>query len=316
MAKKSYRGKATKGKKKKSKGKKKKSPLLSSVKRFLGVVLSGTVLSIALLFLYDYVYPEEAASAFQQIKEENAVRGSSKVITPLDFPKGAEQPRLKTKKKEQILHREGYSVSYNPEYRIPNWVAWVLTKEKAESTKAPRYDKFVPDPDVSEFATAYNEDYKNSGYDRGHMAPAGDMKWSHQAMRESFYFSNICPQNRKMNGGIWNSLEQQCRTWASKKGELLIVTGPVITEDMRYLGKNRVAVPKHLYKVICTVSNNKYQGIAFLLENKEYKNTSLRSVAIPINEVEEVTGIDFFHLLPDDQEREMERSVDLNFWFK
>lgn len=314
MAKKTSRVKTKKGKKKKSR-KKNETSFLSSLKRFFGSVLGAAVLSIALFFFYDYVEPEQAESAYGKVKTENE-RRSVGTITPLNFPEGAGQPRLRAKRKEQILHREGYSVSYNPEYRIPNWVAWSLNKEKAESTKAPRYDKFVPDPDVDKWATAYDEDYRNSGFDRGHMAPAADMKWSHRAMRESFYFSNICPQNRKMNSGIWNSLEQQCRTWAVGKGPILIVSGPVITDEMRRLGKNRVAVPDSFYKVICVIADNKYQGIAFLLENKEYKNTTLRSVALPIDRVEEVTGIDFFYLLPDDQEEAMEKKVDLDFWFK
>jgi endonuclease G len=190
-----------------------------------------------------------------------------------------------------------------------------LTKEEAESNKATRSDRFVPDPEVSEWATAGDEDYRNSGFDRGHMAPAADMKWSHKAMRESFYFSNICPQNRKMNSGIWNTLEQKSRTWSSTKGTLCIVSGPVIRENLRRLGKNRVAIPAQFYKVICTLSDNKYRGIAFLLENREYRNTPLHTVAIPVDSLEAVTGIDFFPLLPDRQEEEMESTVDLEFWF-
>lgn len=297
---------------KKRKAGKKGSPFLASLKRFLGVVLSGTVLSIGLLFVYDYAYPEEAESAYVKLRNEQSAETT---ITPLNLPKGVEQPRVLTDAKQQILHREGHTLSYNPEYRIPNWVAWVLTKEKAESTQASRYDKFVPDPEVNEWATAYDEDYRGSGFDRGHMVPAGDVRWSHKAMRESFYFSNICPQNRKMNSGIWSTLEQKSRTWALDKEVVYIVSGPVIHPKLRRLGKNRVAIPEQFYKVICTVSDNKYQGIAFLLENREYKGTKLQTVAIPIDSVEAVTGIDFFPLLPDKHEKEMERTVDLKFWF-
>jgi len=315
MAKKKSAARPKKRGKKRKTGKK-GSPFISSLKRFFGVVLTGTAISIGLLFVYDYAYPEEVESAYSKIKGESSNQQSSvEVLTALSLPERVEHPRLLTDAKQQILYREGHTVSYNPEYRIPNWVAWVLTKEKAESTKVPRYDKFVPDPEVNEWATAYDEDYRGSGFDRGHMVPAGDMKWSHKAMRESFYFSNICPQNRKMNSGIWNTLEQKSRAWASDKDIVYIVSGPVINENLRRLGKNRVAIPEQFYKVICTVSNNKYQGIAFLLDNKEYKGTSLKTFAIPIDSVEAVTGIDFFHLLPDELEKEMERTVDLKFWF-
>lgn len=300
--------------KKRKKGKKRNS-FLSSLRRFLGVVLGGGVLSAGLLFVYDYAYSEETGSAYSRIKSESQSGQSSGGTLPV-LPGGIEHPRLLTDARQQVLYRQGYTVSYNPEYRVANWVAWELTREEAESKAVERHTKFVPDPEVDQFATAYDEDYRGSGFDRGHLAPAGDMKWSHQAMRESFYFSNICPQDRKMNSGIWNQLEQKSRGWASDKEGVYIVTGPVIHENLRRLGKNRVAVPEHFYKVICTVSNNKYQGIAFLLENREYKGTKLPAVAIPIDSVEAVTGIDFFPLLPDELEEKMEREVDLKFWFE
>mgnify|MGYP002228685760 FL=1 len=116
-----------------------------------------------------------------------------------------------------------------------------------------------------ERASATNEDYTRSGYDRGHMAPAGDMKWSAKAMRESFYLSNICPQKPGLNRGIWKDLEEQARLWAKENGSLLIVTGPVITDDLKRLGKNRVGIPKTFYKVICTITNGKPEGVVFCL---------------------------------------------------
>ena len=159
-----------------------------------------------------------------------------------------------------------------------------------------------------------NEDYTRSGYDRGHLAPAGDMKWSAKAMRESFYLSNICPQKPKLNRGIWKDLEEQCRMWALDNGSLLIVTGPVITGDMKRLGKNRVAIPKAFYKVLCYHTEKGYKGIGFLFENRDYKDNSLKSMAIPIDSVEKATGIDFFPSIPDDQENEMEAAVDWSRW--
>ena len=192
-------------------------------------------------------------------------------------------------------------------------MAYELTATEAKSRKTERSNKFVPDPLVKG-ATATNEDYSRTGYDRGHLAPAGDMKWSEKAMRESFYLSNICPQKPKLNRGIWKDLEEQCRLWAMDNGSLLIVTGPVMTDDMKRLGKNRVAIPKSFYKVLCYHTGSGYKGIAFLFENRDYKKNSLKSMAIPIDSVERVTGIDFFPSIPDGEEKEIERTVDWDSW--
>ena len=233
-------------------------------------------------------------------------------ITPL--PKGSELPQLKRKRTEQIIQHEGYTVSYNADYRIANWVAYVLTDKEARSDKAERQNKFVVDPLVKG-ASATNEDYTRTGYDRGHLAPAGDMKWSEKAMRESFYLSNITPQKPGLNRGVWKELEEQIRLWARENGAVLIATGPVIPdEELNRLGKNRVGVPRQFYKVLCMVVNNQLEGVGFLFENRDYGTTPLRQMMVPINSVEQVTGIDFFPALPDDEERQMEATVHTDLW--
>ena len=233
-------------------------------------------------------------------------------ITPL--PKGSELPQLKRKRTEQVIQHEGYTVSYNADYRIANWVAYVLTDKEARSDKAERQNKFVVDPLVKG-ASATNEDYTRTGYDRGHLAPAGDMKWSEKAMRESFYLSNITPQKPGLNRGIWKELEEQIRLWARENGAVLIATGPVIPdEELNRLGKNRVGVPRQFYKVLCMVVNNQLEGVGFLFENRDYGTTPLRQMMVPIDRVEQVTGIDFFPALPDDEERQMEATVHTDLW--
>ena len=233
-------------------------------------------------------------------------------ITPL--PKGSELPQLKRKRAEQVIQHEGYTVSYNADYRIANWVAYVLTDKEARSDKAERQNKFVVDPLVKG-ASATNEDYTRTGYDRGHLAPAGDMKWSEKAMRESFYLSNITPQKPGLNRGIWKELEEQIRLWARENGAVLIATGPVIPdEELNRLGKNRVGVPRQFYKVLCMVVNNQLEGVGFLFENRDYGTTPLRQMMVPIDRVEQVTGIDFFPALPDDEERQMEATVHTDLW--
>ncbi|MDR3137631.1 MAG: DNA/RNA non-specific endonuclease [Tannerellaceae bacterium] len=234
----------------------------------------------------------------------------------LELQKGIEIPRWSKSSKgveEEILYRTGYVLSYNSDYRLANWVAWALTEAEALSKEIEREDSFKADPDVKGKA-AQLSDYKNSGFDRGHLAPAGDMGWSEMAMKESFYLSNICPQAPNLNRGIWKTIEEESRRWAVDYGEVLIVAGPVVQPGASHIGKNEVVVPQYFYKVICRLSHNKCHGIAFLLENRAYKDVDWRFLAIPVDSVEKVTGIDFFPLLPDRIEEDMESVVDITMW--
>ena len=296
---------------------------------------AALVCLIGLLYVYNYFFPVSRTTlgSRKPVPEETAVPARKKVERPetameeadrphsnagaarYTFPARAEIPEWEAgkKRKEQIIRHEGYTVSYNSDYRIANWVAYELTSKEAKSKKATRSNKFVPDPLVKG-ATALNEDYTHTGYDRGHLAPAGDMKWSMKAMRESFYLSNICPQDPDLNRGIWKELEEQIRLWASENGSLLVVTGPIITDDLRRLGKNRVGIPKRFFKVVCTQTAGRPEGVGFLFDNRDYGDTSLRSMMIPIDSVESVTGIDFFPSLPDSIERPMEASVNKSCW--
>lgn len=320
-----------KGKPQPRKSKKKRKPaFISSVKKMFLGAFAVVVCFIGALFIYNWFYPvsntasvarkQDRVEADNQPKTDTRPKTTTRpkvsdkaASAAYTFPEKAEIPKLKRKLKEQVIQHEGYTVSYNSDYKIANWVAYELTSKEAKSKKIERSNKFVPDPLVKG-ASATNEDYTRSGYDRGHLAPAGDMKWSAKAMRESFYLSNICPQKPALNRGIWKELEEQSRLWATDYGALWIATGPVMADDMKRLGKNRVGVPKAFYKVICYVSGNEYKAIAFILENKDYKKTSLKSMAIPVDSVEKVTGIDFFPAVPDDQEKVMEAKIDWNSW--
>lgn len=228
-------------------------------------------------------------------------------------PSGLQIPELKEKRTEQVIHHTGYTVSYNSSYRIANWVGYELTASEAQNKENERSNKFVPDPDVIG-ATAYNQDYTRTGYDRGHLAPAGDMKWSARAMRESFYLSNICPQKPGLNRGIWRELEEQCRVWAKEYGRLWIVTGPIIKGKVKYLGKNRVAIPQSFYKVIAYRNGNHYKGIGFIFENRDYPSGKIEKYALPIDKVESITGIDFYPSLDDKEEEAMEAKIDWDYW--
>lgn len=317
----------------KSKSRKKKkqaSSFVVAVRRVFIIVSVVLACLIGVLYLYDYLYPTtgkhpvakeqkkpaapaKPAPAQKKKEETSSIKPSRPKTTTFKVPANAEIPRLQAKRPEQVIRHEGYTVSYNSDYKIANWVAYELTAEEAKSKKTERSNKFVPDPMVKG-ATATNEDYTRTGYDRGHLAPAGDMKWSAKAMRESFYLSNICPQKPALNRGIWKDLEEQSRLWAKDYGALYIATGPVMTDSMKRMGKNRIGVPDAFYKVICYVSGTEYKAIAFILENRDYKKTSLKSMAIPVDSVEKVTGIDFFPAVPDDQEKQMEAKIDWDSW--
>lgn len=311
-----------KGKAKPRNRKKQTVPFLSTLKRMFVWACFVVACFIGLLFLYNYFYPTLETKSVEVKQEKRAV--ASKPVSrkqepsrsdtkTFKVPAHAEIPRLTVKRSEQIIKHEGYTVSYNSNYKIANWVAYELTSKEAKSKKNERSNKFVMDPAVKG-ASAMNEDYTRSGYDRGHLAPAGDMKWSAKAMRESFYLSNICPQKPGLNRGIWKELEEQARLWAMDNGSLLVVTGPVITDNMKRLGKNRVGIPGSFYKVFGMLTENGYKGIAFIFENRDYKNTSLKSMAISVDSAEKVTGIDFFPSLPGDQQKKMEATVDWHSW--
>lgn len=213
---------------------------------------------------------------------------------------------------EQILKRTGYVVSYNKTTLLPNWVAWHLTAERTEGSAKRSGVDFAEDTEVPE-PRATDWDYYNSGYDRGHMCPAADNKWSKKAMEESFLFTNMCPQNGNLNRGDWNEMEMACRKWAKKYGDLYIVCGPILYKGKhKTIGKNKVVVPEAFFKVVLRTGDDP-QAIGFI-----YKNTSGNrpkdSYVNTVDEVERITGIDFFPSLPDDVEKKVEAECDLGLW--
>lgn len=215
---------------------------------------------------------------------------------------------------ETILKRKGYTVSYNRTLNLPNWVAWELNRDKLVERES-RTDKFLPDPDLPKSEAVTTDDYKGSGWDRGHMCPAADNRWHWRAMQESFYMTNICPQHHNLNRSDWKELEDRCRVWAEQEGRIYIVCGPILyNQKHRTIGKeHKVTVPEAFFKVILCADSRPPRAIGFI-----YKNTSgnhpVDSYTNSVDQVERITGIDFFPALPDDVEKRVEASYDWKQW--
>ncbi len=212
----------------------------------------------------------------------------------------------------QILHRTGYVVSYNPETRIPNWVAWELTADHTTGPYKRKGIEFHSD-DEAEGPRVDTYDYARSGYDRGHMCPSGDNKWSRQAQEESFLLTNVCPQNHQLNTGDWNELEMQCRRWAQEFGRVYVVAGPILFDKKhKTIGRNKVTVPEAFFKVVLCMEGTP-KAIGFVYRN-ESGNKPKGDYVNSIDQIERITGIDFFSALPDDIEVKVEKEADLNEW--
>lgn len=211
----------------------------------------------------------------------------------------------------QILARKSYTCSYNSMTKTPNWVAWHLTADHIDGPVS-RDNSYYEDEDVP-LPRATNEDYRGSGWSHGHMCPAGDNKWDDEAMRESNLLTNICPQHGSLNSGVWNKIERDCRKWAEKFGDVYIVCGPVfLNQEHETIGENRIVVPEAFFKVVLCLQG-KPKAIGFVIRNNE--GTKKRDNFInTVDDVERITGFDFFPALPDDIEDEVESFADITQW--
>ena len=213
---------------------------------------------------------------------------------------------------EQIIEHEGYSLLYSEEHEQPYWVAYLLTAEEL-SGNVNRTDNFRSDNSI-QTSSASLSDYRGSGYDRGHLAPAADMEWSTEAMKDSFYLSNMSPQLPGFNRGIWKKLEEWIRDEAVDNSEIYVVTGPVLTDrPYQTIGENEVAVPNYYYKVLLDYTEPDLKAIGFLLPNESSKQP-LSDYAVSVDEVEDLTGLDFFYLLDDTVEAQLEGAYEFAVW--
>lgn len=259
-------------------------------------MLWGALLAVVLFYVGRYV-------ATDVYSAEMARRDSMEIarLEEVKFPALTDNMK--------VVYR-GFTVYFNSRYHIPNCVIYELTGQEAEG-KFPRYKNFLTDEQVAGCANPW--DYTHSGYTRGHMAPAADMKWDREAMKESFYMTNICPQKAALNSGGWNKLEDKVRDWARRDSAIVVATGPVLSAGMKTIGESRVAVPEHFYKVVFAPYATPRRAIAFLYPNGSSKG-AISKYAVTVDEVERLTGIDFFSALDDDEEAEVESRINLLQW--
>ena len=255
------------------------------------------------LYLYYQQYSVQHSSSQNQTE--------TSVSRPIPSGKDLEITVSSVPRQEQIIHHKGYTFSYNKYLKIPNWVSYELTRQETKG-KEKRSDNFIADPLVKG-TIATNADYARSGYDKGHMAPAADMKWSPEVMKESFYFSNMCPQHPQLNRRGWKNLEEKIRDWAIADSAIIIICGPIINQSSRTIGKNKVAVPERFFKVVLSPFVKPVRGIGFLFNNRQAVEP-LSTYAVTIDSIEKLTNMDFFSPLPDEIENEVEANADYYQW--
>lgn len=216
------------------------------------------------------------------------------------------------KQGDAVIEHVNYALQYNEKTEQADWVAYILKASDLRNARFKRNDNFRPDPLILT-QSAHPDDYKGSGYDRGHLAPAADFTWDSRALDETFYMSNMSPQVPGFNRGIWRQLEEQVRKWAKKNGTVYVVTGPIFEKRPKKIGKNDVAIPSQYYKVILELEGPDVKGIGFVLDN-EKSTERLSEYALSIDDVESLTGLDFFPLLPDNLESEIECCARFSDW--
>lgn len=236
-------------------------------------------------------------------RDKEKVNNSQQVFQDLEVPAYSDH--------DIILKRFAYITSYDKTNKIPKWVAWHLTSDHTSGGQR-RLSNFIVDDEVP-FPRAELVDYKGSDYDRGHMCPAGDNKWGFEPMKESFYLTNICPQDNNLNCGDWNELEIACRDWANKYGDIYIVAGPILYKGKhKTIGPNKVTVPEAFFKVVFCM-NGTPKAIGFIYKNQPCNNPQ-SSYVNSIDQVERITGFDFFPNLPDEIEEMVESNANLSEW--
>ncbi len=261
-------------------------------KNFQSVLGFGVLLLLVFLFFSAFVLPKNNS------KSENYCQKN-----PFDY-----LPKSTT---NQIIKHDYYTLSYSEKYEQAEWVAYELKKNYVKSSNFDR-PYFIEDPKVKTRSADWRN-YKKSGYDKGHLCPAGDMEFAINAYNDTFFTSNIAPQKHDFNGGVWNRLEQKVRYWATKYDGVYVITAGVLQPNLKTIGQEQVLVPNYFYKILLDNSNGQYKMIAFLVPNAK-SNKPLYEFVVSVDSIEKMTGIDFFPKLDDKTENRLEKNSDYKGW--
>lgn len=210
-----------------------------------------------------------------------------------------------------IIRKNGFCIAYSPEIRQAGCTCYILTSSQVKAKKVRRTNKFMHDPDVSVDAVR-PEEYNGTGFDRGHLVPASDMSYSYSSMRDSFYMSNISPQVPACNRGIWKKLESQIRKWAVKEKKIMIITGPVIPSDRKQMNDTRIVIPSAFFKIVYDTTAPR-KMIGFIIPNQGSRK-SLKEFAVPVREIEKVTGYNFFATKEFEKVAHLETHINCDDW--
>lgn len=267
-----------------------------------------SIYAILTLLIAVFVYFQNQNTAIDKENEEIIVNQDGVNDIPVLSEKFNYLPTSTT---NQIVKHQYYTLSYSEKHEQAEWVAYALKPSflKRVDRKRPY---FIYDKQVKTKSANYRN-YKKSGYDRGHLVPAGDMRFNLNAFNDTFYTSNISPQNHDFNAGIWNRLEQKTRYWTKKYGTLYVITGGVLKENLKTIGDEKVTVPNQFYKILLDYTEPEIKAIAFLMPNQNV-NEALYKYVVSIDKIEQLTGIDFFPNLPDSIENSLESKSDYKGW--
>lgn len=207
-----------------------------------------------------------------------------------------------------------FVICHESSWKIPVWVGYHLTEDGLEGSEK-RTSDFRPDPDLQRGERAERGDYKRSGFDRGHMAPAAAFKRSREAMSTTFLMSNMAPQTPALNRRIWRKLEAQVRELVREEGITWVFTGSLFLDEAgnrdqprETIGMNQVAVPTHYYKVLLVSGvDGNLTMYAFRMPNQmEPIEGFIEDFMVTVDEIELQTDVDFFADLPDELEESLE----------
>ena len=278
-------------------------------KNRLRTIVSTTILIIAaILYINQEILQSQSEQQHlspEKLEQESQQNYHQETETGLEFPQMTGD--------EKLINYEGFTVCYNEKALIPHWVAYQMENYETDGETTRNGKKFRPD-NALPYRQAEDDDYRNSGWARGHMAPAADFKWSGQAMSDTFYFTNCCPQNSSLNGGMWSTLEKKVRDAAVEYGSIWVITGPIVEKNSYgTIGNNNVIVPDAFFKAMLIYDGAKYHSIAFVMDNCKQKS-NMQKCAMSVNDLEKRLQMNLFEALDNTIEETVESSYTLPVW--